>query len=95
MTQRELAVGSLVRVRGRDRIALPSAAPDLVLNLKPVTGTEAQGTGVFFPLERSEIRAATFPRPGADVVGDPGARLEKAQRLRSEMRSKRGHRERL
>lgn len=73
MTQRELAVGTLVRVRGRDWIVLPSAAPDLVLNLKPVTGTEAEGTGVFLPLERSEIRAATFPRPEADVVGDPGA----------------------
>ncbi len=73
MAQRELAVGSLVRVRGRDWIVLPSADPDLVLNLKPVTGTEGQKTGIFLPLEQRDIRDATFPKPNADAVGDPGA----------------------
>src|SRR6266851_10207706 len=72
MTQRELAVGSLVRVRGRDWIVLPSTAQD-VLNLKPITGAGDTAVGLFLPLEGEGVKPASFPRPDPNVIGDPTA----------------------
>jgi hypothetical protein len=43
------SVGSLVNARGRDWVVLPSQDPDL-LRLRPLTGTEEEGIGVFLPL---------------------------------------------
>jgi hypothetical protein len=72
MSQRELAVGSLVRVRGRDWIVLPSTIPD-VLNLKPITSGDGAAVGLFLPLEGGSVIAASFPRPDPAIVGDPTA----------------------
>ncbi len=73
MERGQLAVGSLVRLRGRDWIVLPSEDPELVLNLKPVTGLDAERTGVFLPLEKADIEPAEFRPPSPDSIGDPGA----------------------
>jgi superfamily II DNA or RNA helicase len=73
MSEGEIAVGSLVRLRGRDWIVLPSQDPKLVLNLKPVTGLDDERTGAFLPLEKADIEPAKFPPPSPDSIGDPGA----------------------
>jgi hypothetical protein len=59
MRQGELAVGSLVRVRGRDWIVLPSATKDVV-NLRPITGVDGAAVGLFLPLEGESLKPATF-----------------------------------
>jgi superfamily II DNA or RNA helicase len=46
--------------------------PD-VLNLKPITGSDANSIGLFLPLERTGITEASFPSPDPAVVGDPAA----------------------
>lgn len=63
--------GSLVRLRRRDWIVMPSADPDLLL-LKPLGGTEDELTGVYLPLQgRDEWpQPATFPLPGPVDLGD-------------------------
>ncbi len=66
------SVGSIVRARGRDWIVLPSSAPD-VLNLKPITGSDANSIGLFLPLERAGVTEASFPSPDPAIVGDPAA----------------------
>jgi superfamily II DNA or RNA helicase len=72
MRQEELTVGSLVRVRGRDWIVLPSTVPD-VMNLRPLTGIDGATTGVFLPLEGANITPAVFAPPDPAIVGDPTA----------------------
>jgi superfamily II DNA or RNA helicase len=72
MSQRELAVGSLVRVRGRDWVVLPSTIPD-VFNLKPITSGDGAAVGLFLPLEGAAVIAASFRHPDPAVVGDPTA----------------------
>jgi len=65
------SAGSLVRARGRDWVALPAAAPDLV-RLKPLTGPDHQEIGLFLPLER-QVEPASFPRPDPGSVADAAA----------------------
>ena len=62
-------VGSLVSARGREWVVLPSDDPD-VLRLRPLGGTESEATGVFLPLERDDVRAATFALPDPARPGD-------------------------
>jgi superfamily II DNA or RNA helicase len=63
--------GSLVRLRRRDWIVMPSADTDLLL-LKPLGGTDDELTGVYLPLQgRDEWpQPATFPLPGPADLGD-------------------------
>lgn len=63
------AVGSLVRARGREWVVLPSAEEDILL-LRPLGGTEREATGVYLPLEASDIAAATFAPPDPARAGD-------------------------
>ncbi|MFT4038963.1 MAG: helicase-related protein, partial [Thermomicrobiales bacterium] len=62
-------VGSLVTSRGREWVVLPSDDPD-VLRLRPLGGTESDATGVYLPLERDDVRAATFALPDPARPGD-------------------------
>lgn len=63
--------GSLVRLRQRDWIVMPSADTDLLL-LKPLGGTEDEITGVYLPLQikDEQPKPATFPLPGKADLGD-------------------------
>lgn len=63
--------GSLVRLRQRDWIVMPSADTDLLL-LKPLGGTEDELTGVYLPLQAGDEqpKPATFPLPGNADLGD-------------------------
>jgi superfamily II DNA or RNA helicase len=76
------SVGSLVNVRGRDWVVLPSADPD-VLRLRPLTGGEQEVTGIFLPLEGQLARPAHFPVPDPEQAGDAtgGLLLRDAARL--------------
>ncbi|MBV6428452.1 MAG: RNA polymerase-associated protein RapA [Haliscomenobacter sp.] len=63
--------GSLVRLRERDWIVMPSADNDLLL-LKPLGGTEDELTGVYLPLlsRDEQPQLASFPLPGPADLGD-------------------------
>jgi SNF2 family DNA or RNA helicase len=76
------SVGSLVHVRGRDWVVLPSTDPD-VLRLRPLTGTEQDVTGIFLPLEGRFVRPAHFLPPDPAKAGDAtgGLLLRDAARL--------------
>ena len=78
----QLAVGSLVRVRERDWVVLPSDDQDVV-NLRPLSGTEAETCGIDRPLEGQDLAGAEFPSPDPSTAGDfiAGALLRNAARL--------------
>src|SRR6266568_4248333 len=61
------AVGSLVKVRGREWVVLPESDEQLLL-VRPLGGTEDEVTGIFLPLER--VTPATFALPNPDSPGD-------------------------
>jgi superfamily II DNA or RNA helicase len=63
--------GSLVRVRERDWVVLPSPRKDLVI-LKPLGGSEDEITGIFIPLsfESDEITSTRFRLPDPEDIGD-------------------------
>jgi superfamily II DNA or RNA helicase len=62
----DLAVGSLVRVRGREWVVQPGTAPDFLL-LQPLGGGSDDVVGVF-PDEG--VEPAIFPPPSPDDLGD-------------------------
>src|SRR5438552_1113293 len=82
MPSEQFSVGSLVRVREREWVVLPSESPD-VLNLKPLSGAEAELCGIFLPLERDEVQPAQFQPPKPESAGDfiAGRLLRDAARL--------------
>jgi superfamily II DNA or RNA helicase len=63
--------GSLVHVRNRDWIVLPSNDENLVL-IKPLGGSDEEVTGIYLPLqlEADQIRSSQFPYPSIDNIGD-------------------------
>ena len=63
--------GTLVRVRNRDWVVLPSDDKDLLL-LKPLGGTEAETTGIYLPLRfpEDEVKSSQFPLPTAKDIGN-------------------------
>ena len=67
----EFKAGSLVHVRNRDWVVLPSAQDDLVL-LKPLGGSEEEIAGIYLPLafEEDKIESTNFPLPTGDDIGD-------------------------
>jgi len=67
------AVGSIVSARGREWIVVSNGG-DLV-QLKPITGTDSETTGLFLPLEGRDVRAAQFEPPNPKLVGDPAGSL--------------------
>jgi ERCC4-related helicase len=70
------AVGSLVRIRGREWVILPESSDDLVV-VRPLGGTDDEVTGIDTTLE--VIEPATFALPSPTEVGDyRSARLLRA-----------------
>lgn len=63
------SVGSLVRARGREWVVLPNDEDD-VLMLRPLGGTDADACGLYLPLERDDVRPATFAPPDPGKAGD-------------------------
>ena len=63
--------GSLVNVRDRDWVVMPSEDPNLVV-IKPLGGSEEETCGIYLPLRANEdrINPATFPHPAIDDIGD-------------------------
>lgn len=75
-------IGSLVRVREREWVVLPSPREDVLL-LRPLGGTEAEICGIYRPLEEHLVTAAEFPPPRVESAGDfeSGRLLRDAARL--------------
>ena len=67
----EYKAGSLVRVRNRDWVVLPSNNDKLVL-LKPLGGSEDEVTGIYLPLafKEDKIKSTEFPLPSEKDQGD-------------------------
>lgn len=67
----EYKPGSLVRVRNREWVVMPSADEELVL-LKPLDGSEEEITGIYLPLgfKEDKIESAEFPIPDTADIGD-------------------------
>ena len=67
----EFKVGSLVRVRNRDWVVLPSNDQDLLL-IKPLGGSDEEITGIYLPLKFKEdqIESTDFPFPAKEDLGD-------------------------
>ncbi len=78
----QFSIGSLVRVRERDWVVLPSDDPE-ILKLRPLSGSEAEACGVLKALEGNDIRQAEFPEPNPERAGDfiAGRLLRDAARL--------------
>jgi superfamily II DNA or RNA helicase len=66
----EFKPGSLVEIRDRPWVVLPSA--DDILLVKPLGGSEAEITGFFKPLKNpdEQPRSYTLKKPGIDDLGD-------------------------
>src|SRR5437588_1082129 len=77
-----LTVGSLVHVRERDWVVLPSDDPDII-RLRPLSGSEEEVCGIHKALEDSDIQQASFPEPRPESAGDfiAGKLLRDAARL--------------
>lgn len=69
-TASEYKPGTLVHYRQRDWMVLPSDNPDLV-RIKPLGGSEEEGTAVFLPLvmPSEKISSAHFPEPLPTQIG--------------------------
>ena len=63
--------GTLVNVRGRDWVVLPSGDKDLLL-IKPLGGSEEETAGIYLPLNfpNDEVNSAEFPNPSQNDIGD-------------------------
>src|SRR5579859_35579 len=81
-TPTRFAPGSLVHVRNRDWVVLPSDDPE-VLRLRPLGGTDEEAVGVYLPLEGDEVRSASLAPPDPKYPGDASsaALLRDAARL--------------
>lgn len=63
--------GSLVRVRQRDWVVLPSNDEKLLI-IKPLGGSDDEINGIYLPLKFTDdsVQLAQFPHPSADDIGD-------------------------
>lgn len=61
------AVGSLVRVRGREWVVMPESIEDLLI-VRPLGGADVETTGIYLPLE--DVEPAVFDLPDPTVPGD-------------------------
>lgn len=73
--------GTLVRVRGREWVVLPSDPSDELLMLRPLGGLDEEITGVLPKIEK--VESANFPHPTLKDLGDfsSGQLLRDAARL--------------
>lgn len=63
--------GTLVKIRERDWVVLPSDDADL-LRIKPLGGSDDEATGIYLPLAEGsdKPRSAEFPSPDSNDLGD-------------------------
>lgn len=63
--------GSLVNVRDRDWVVMPSEDADLLL-IKPLGGSEEETTGIYLPLAfpADKPKETRFPSPTVEDLGD-------------------------
>jgi len=75
-------VGSLVRVRGREWVVLPSESAE-ILRLRPLSGGEDELSAIHMQLEGGSVGDANFPEPSASQSSDyvAGKLLRDAARL--------------
>jgi len=75
-------VGSLVRVRGREWVVLPSESPE-ILRLRPLSGGEDELSAIHMQLEGGAVGDANFPEPSPAQSSDyvAGKLLRDAARL--------------
>jgi superfamily II DNA or RNA helicase len=66
--------GTLVHARGREWIVLAGSDAD-TLRVRPVSGSEADATLLYVPLESEPVRPARFPLPGASERASHDAAL--------------------
>jgi hypothetical protein len=78
----EYSVGSLVRVRERDWVVLPSDDAD-ILCLRPLSGSESEICGIHRAIEGRNVDPAEFTPPQPEKAGDfiAGKLLRNAARL--------------
>jgi hypothetical protein len=78
----EYPVGSLVRIRERDWVVLPSDDAD-ILCLRPLSGSESEICGIHRAIEGSRLQHAEFAPPVPEQAGDfiAGKLLRNAARL--------------
>jgi len=67
--QAKYSVGSLVRVRGRDWVVVPSEEEE-VLRLRPLSGSEQETIGIMRQVEESAVEESVFPAPEPSSAGD-------------------------
>jgi superfamily II DNA or RNA helicase len=79
------APGDLVRARGREWVALPSSAPNL-LCLRPLTGSESDIQLLDPALEREPVSPARFDLPKPDDLASQDAARLLAEALRLSLR---------
>jgi superfamily II DNA or RNA helicase len=77
--------GDLVEARGREWIVLPSPTDD-VLNVRPLSGSEADAQVIALALETTPVRAARFAPPPADRFDTQEAAQLLADALRLSLR---------
>src|SRR5579862_455634 len=65
----EFPVGSLVRVRERDWVVLPSDDTD-ILCLRPLSGSESEICGIHRAIEGANVDPTEFAPPQPDKAGD-------------------------
>jgi len=67
----EFKPGSLVEIRNRPWVVLPSSDEDVLL-VKPLGGSDAEITGFFKPLQNPDERPRSYdlPKPGSHDLGD-------------------------
>jgi len=63
------AIGSLVKVRGREWVVQPESS-DKLLILKPLGGTDAEITGILISLETIEAATFNLPQVEPNLIGD-------------------------
>src|ERR1035441_9107045 len=63
--------GTLVNLRNRDWVVLPSEDPDLLV-VKPLGGSEEEVAGIYLPLQfgKDQPKLAQFPYPASADLGD-------------------------
>jgi hypothetical protein len=78
----EYPVGSLVRIRERDWVVLPSDDAD-ILCLRPLSGSESEICGIHRAIEGTLLQHAEFAPPKPEQAGDfiAGKLLRNAARL--------------
>ena len=78
----QFPVGSLVRIRERDWVVLPSDEADIIC-LRPLSGSESEACGIHHLIEGQHLRATEFLPPNPEEAGDfiAGKLLRNAARL--------------